>query len=139
LETDLAFLKIKSGQGDGPVQFSIWKAHETVLVFGCDTSEWTGYAFSARCPSMNAAHDLNHESDDDDSNDGMPEEDLFATGDTNYDGQHVLDANSPIWDPRVYFLCVLAIRVKIIYEWYVYLIRTLESGIDNWVSLPVSI
>ncbi|RYO69895.1 hypothetical protein AA0113_g3704 [Alternaria arborescens] len=134
LETDLAFLDTESGQVDGPARFSIWKAHETVLVFGCDTSEWTGYAFSARCPSMNEGQDLDHESDDeDDNNDGMLHEDLFATGDTNYDDQQILDANSPIWDPRVYFLCVLAIRAKIIYEQYVYLIRTLASGIEGWI------
>jgi hypothetical protein len=139
LETDLSFLKIDADQGDGPTHFSIWKAHETVLVFGCDAFEWTGYAFSARCPSMNEGQELNPENEDEDNNGSMPDEDLFATGDTNYDDQHVLDANSPIWDPRVYFLCVLAIRVKIIGQRYDSLIRTLELGVDEWVSSLISI
>jgi hypothetical protein len=88
---------------------------------------------------MNEGQALNPENEDEDNNGSMPDEDLFATGDTNYDDHHVLDANSPIWDPRVYFLCVLAIRVKIIGQRYDSLIRTLELGVDKWVSSLISI
>ncbi|CAN9362329.1 unnamed protein product [Alternaria alternata] len=134
LETDLSFLNIGADQGDGPTRFSIWKAHETVLVFGCDVFEWTGYAFSARCPSMNEGQELTPGIEAEEDNGSMPEEDMFATGDTNYDDHLVLDASSPKLDPRVYFLCVLAIRVKIIGQRYDSLIRTLELGVDDWTK-----
>ncbi|EUC44712.1 hypothetical protein COCMIDRAFT_6045 [Bipolaris oryzae ATCC 44560] len=128
LKTNLSFLSTGSREDHSATQFSIRKVHETVLIFGCDSSEWTGYAFS----SLEWSTDNINEDEDD--NDEMPNEDIFATGCTDYDDHHVLDASAPIWDPRVYFLSVFAIRVQIIYERYEFLISTLRLEVQDWIS-----
>ncbi|KAJ5064631.1 hypothetical protein J3E72DRAFT_388912 [Bipolaris maydis] len=136
LKTNLSFLSIGSRKDGHAAQFSIWKVHETVLISGCDSSEWTGYAFSSFKSSAEniKEEDDNDVNEDEDSNEEIPEEDLFATGGTDYDDHQVLDARTPIWDPRVYFLTVFAIRMRIIYERYEFLASTLRSGVENWIS-----
>ncbi|KAJ5022694.1 hypothetical protein PSV08DRAFT_404236 [Bipolaris maydis] len=137
LKTNLSFLSIGSRKDGHAAQFSIWKVHETVLISGCDSSEWTGYAFSSFKSSAEniKEEDDNDVNEDEDSNEEIPEEDLFATGGTDYDDHQVLDARTPIWDPRVYFLTVFAIRMRIIYERYEFLASTLRSGVENWIGL----
>jgi hypothetical protein len=148
LATDLSFLNIMSEDSNQSARFSIWKAHESVLLFGCDIFEWTGYAFTARetrtgsdeneSESENGDTVDSEEEDDDDEDDGedsMPNEDIFASGGSDHDDYHVLDAKAPILDPRRYFLRTMAMRVKVIQDQYIYLIRTLDSGVNNWVSL----
>lgn len=136
LKTNLSFLNIGSQKDGYAARFSIWKVHETVLISGCDSSEWTGYAFSSfKSSAENMKEEDEYDSNgDEDFNDEMPNEDLFATGGTDYDDHQVLDASTPIWDPRVYFLTVFAIRMQIIYERYEFLISTFISGVENWVS-----
>jgi hypothetical protein len=135
LKTDLSFLGIESRSSGRAASFTIWKVHETVLVFGCDSSEWTGYAFSSYRPHVDNTQEEQErdENDEQDSDDEMPNEDFFATGGTDYDNQHVPDASAPIWDPRAYFLHVISIRTKIIHERYIYFIRTLSLGLNSWV------
>ncbi|KAJ6277186.1 hypothetical protein J3E71DRAFT_403021 [Bipolaris maydis] len=137
LKTNLSFLSIGSRKDGHAARFSIWKVHETVLISGCDSSEWTGYAFSSFKSSAEniKEEDDNDVNEDEDSNEEIPEEDLFATGGTDYDDHQVLDARTPIWDPRVYFLTVFAIRMRIIYERYEFLASTLRSGVENWIGL----
>ncbi|XP_014561613.1 hypothetical protein COCVIDRAFT_33602 [Bipolaris victoriae FI3] len=136
LKTNLSFLNVGSQKDGYAARFSIWKVHETVLISGCDSSEWTGYAFSSfKSSAENMKEEDEYDSNgDEDFNDEMPNEDLFATGGTDYDDHQVLDASTPIWDPRVYFLTVFAIRMQIIYERYEFLISTFISGVENWIS-----
>lgn len=120
--------------------FKIWEVHETVLVFGCDNAEWTGYAFSSLGPSPESAQeDDEDENEDEDDADIMPDEDHFCTGGIDYDDQQVLDASAPIWDPRAYFIKVFAIRMKIIEEREVFLIRNLGTIVKKLVRLFMTI
>jgi hypothetical protein len=44
-----------------------------------------------------------------------------------------LDANLPIWDPRLYFLVILEIRMaQVLREWE-FLVRTVERSISRYV------
>lgn len=149
LETDLAFLNLESSTGQRPARFSIRRAQDTILVFGCDHSQWTGYSFSDRehtdpyyghtkenHKGQNCRHgeeegegDDANDTDDEDDEEEMPDEDLFASGESD----HLLDANHTLWNPRTYFLCTAAIRVRIVYDEYNYLIQTLDAGTTNWV------
>jgi hypothetical protein len=137
---DLSFLNMDSENGDRPARLSVWKAHDTVLLFGCDVSQWTGYAFSSRGPPSDYESgdlkgenqqetDSEDEDEDGDIEDVMPNEDILASGGSD----HVIDAKHPIWDPRTYFLRTAAIRANVVYDQYTYLIQTLEAGITEWV------
>jgi hypothetical protein len=139
---DLSFLNMESENGDRPARLFVWKAHDTVLLFGCDVFQWTGYAFSSCGPSSGCESEdsegetqSEHEEEDEDEDedeDGeevMPNEDIFASGGSD----HVIDENHPIWDPRTYFLRTAAIRANVVYDQYTYLIQTLDAGITEWV------
>ncbi|KAF1845931.1 uncharacterized protein K460DRAFT_430894 [Cucurbitaria berberidis CBS 394.84] len=118
LTTNLSFLNMESNTGEKPARFSIRKAHDTILLFGCDNLEWTGYRFS------------DHRPEEDDDEEEMPDKDIFAS----CGSDEVLDAYNTIWDPRVYFLHVVAIRIGAVLHEFKYLVQKLETGFNGWMT-----
>ncbi|KAH7355833.1 hypothetical protein BKA66DRAFT_539696 [Pyrenochaeta sp. MPI-SDFR-AT-0127] len=147
LATDLSFLNMESSTGERPTSFSILKAHDTILIFGCDHSQWTGYAISDHRPTSTDCWQVKEEDkiqgndsgkgddedeaeESDDDEEEMPNEDLFASGGSD----QILDADNIVWDPREYFLRTAAIRIGVIFDEYSYLVQTLEAGITDWMT-----
>jgi hypothetical protein len=145
-ETDLSFLNIDCKDGKGPALFAIRTAHTTISIFGCDHFEWTGYAFSDHNPNDTEYWDIDCETEDNErtgnddvEDDGSEYEEVVCDmlNDDRFASDGLIlhpDANPTIWDPRRYFLRVVAIRVEIILQEYVYMVETLESGIEHWVN-----
>ncbi|CAO2649059.1 Nn.00g100080.m01.CDS01 [Neocucurbitaria sp. VM-36] len=141
LTTDLSFLNMEATTGGGPARYSIRKAHDTVLICGCDNTYWTGYALSDYRPTnvhcgqtedsgISPEGAEEEEEGDNDDEEEMPDEDFFASEGSN----QVLDADNTEWDPRTYFLRVMAIRVGKIRDEYEYFIETLKKGIEDWMA-----
>ncbi|KAF2825940.1 hypothetical protein CC86DRAFT_467526 [Ophiobolus disseminans] len=94
-------------------RFNLYETQVTIVVSGWDNTRWVAYAFS------NAKQELTGDKQDPDE---RLYEDYLAT-----DGMNgpFIDANSPIWDPRKYWLWIVALRSDIILQEWEYLVQTL--------------
>lgn len=128
---DLSYLPLETETGEQSDRFAIYESQTTVVISGCDHSKWFGYAFGKigqDDPTPDEGDDTDVEPEDEL---GLkPVEDLFATGGS----EIVSNLQNPIWDPRVYFLCAARIRLDIVTQAYEYLVRTIEAGVNDWVS-----
>lgn len=103
----------------------MYEAQSSLVICGSDETQWTAYAFS------------DHYFDTEDLLDEVfsyqgVQEDPIAWN-TELDGIMV-DANSPIWNPREYFLRILEIRIAHVRQEWTYLIRQVERYINQHVS-----
>lgn len=118
---DLNFL----GVGDSTVENSlayVYQAHISVVVCGWSSNQWTGYAIA---------------------NTGLPEEEFEAQEEygpkrdpfvADRSDDYVKDADAPEWDARRYWLQTVAIRCELILKEWIFLVRSVEEGIERWVS-----
>ncbi|KAH7072764.1 hypothetical protein BKA63DRAFT_567357 [Paraphoma chrysanthemicola] len=149
---DLAFLQMEGRQNGHPARFTFREAHETVAIFGFDNHDWTGYSFSKHDSdallhmqtNQDGDIDTDRESDytvedkdqgeeedeeDDDDDNIEPEEDLFAS----HGSGKVIDGKNAKWNPRIYFLCVAAIRVEFVAGRHTYIIQKLDDAMRAWM------
>jgi hypothetical protein len=88
---------------------------------------WTGYGFVDRDLDENELDERDFQYD------GMHEDPIASNnaGDS-------IDANTPIRDPRLYFLAIFEIRIiAVLREWEV-LVRFMERGIESKVCFSLS-
>jgi hypothetical protein len=125
---DISFLR---GQASGSNRHLIYVAHISIVLCIWDYTTWTGYSFSRPCPLdteelLGPDDDVVSEADSDSEADQeyeeVPKEDIFAPG----SGDHDMN-DEPIWDPRMYFLHVVAIWMNSITQEYTFLVRSLEE------------
>lgn len=129
---DLSYLPLETYDGQQSTSFAIFESQTTIVISGCDDSKWFGYAFGyigPEDPTPDEDETMTFEQEEDL---GLrPVEDLFATG-----GSHtVFDLQTPIWDPRVYFLCAARARLDIAAQAYELLVCTIEAGSSDWVGI----
>jgi hypothetical protein len=103
--TDLSFLELSSPDKNTVRKLGIFEAHFSFVVCGGRENRWVAYVFD------------NTESDDESSY-----------------GRIFGDAELPIWDPREYFLTVVAARVIRAADLWEALIRGIERRITKYVS-----
>ncbi|KAH7077048.1 hypothetical protein FB567DRAFT_534374 [Paraphoma chrysanthemicola] len=150
--TDLAFLRMEGRQSGRPAKFILREAHETAAIFGFDDHDWTGYAFSKHDSdallhmqtNQDDDADTDRESDrkvededqgeeedeeDEDDDNIEPEEDLFAS----HGSGKVIDGKNAKWNPRIYFLCVAAIRVEFVAGRHTYITQKLDDAMMAWM------
>jgi hypothetical protein len=122
----------------------IHEAHISIVICIWDYTIWTGYKLSKPCPfdAEDLTADLDtgevekdegdqEEEEDDEEEEDLPREDIFAPD----SGDHDMN-DDPIWDPRMYFLHIMAIWVSFILKEYTHLIRTLEERVVVSLSRP---
>jgi hypothetical protein len=133
---DLSFMMPALNENGWVCQPLIYDAHVTIVVAGCD--EWNHNSYSFLDPGSMKNHFEEDDVDDGDEDENNPEdsedqedepsEDHFAT-----EGWDYVNANEPIWDPRVYFLRAVQIRIVLASQEYDYLIEYLEEKVEAWV------
>ncbi|KAF2630856.1 hypothetical protein BU25DRAFT_408133 [Macroventuria anomochaeta] len=102
----------------------IHEAHISIVICIWDYKTWTGYKLSKPCPFDAEDPVEDEDEDDEEGEEGLPREDIFAPD----SGDHNMN-DDPIWDPRIYFLHIMAIWVNFILKEYIHLIRTLEERV----------
>ena len=118
--------------------FNIYEAHISIVICGWNHTNWTGWAFAKTDFAVEEREEeeddetwFNFEECEEKEDEDTMAEDYFAS-----DGVgETLDANVPIWDPRYYFLRILAIRLDIVLREWRYLVQTIEYSIEHPVSV----
>lgn len=129
---NLSYLPLESSTGKESNQFAIYETRTTIVISGCNDSQWFGYALGNIGPVDPSPEDHENVPDEksEEENDPEPEEDLFATGGC----ERVLNPDSTIRDPRVYFLRATQIRMSVACQASEYLVSKLDAGCQSWVS-----
>jgi hypothetical protein len=130
--TDLTFLMADSTTSTAEddddavgIHDGIHEAMTSIVICGWDESRWTCYAF--------VDTEFSGEPVSDDEYEGSDElnEDPIASDRRSPE----IDADSPIWDPRKYFLRIVNLRMKkqILEEWR-YIVGVVERSVNERVS-----
>jgi len=123
---DLIHLKLCSDRGLDQT-YSVFAAHVSIVVCGWDNVHWTAWAFAdTRCGSEE------DEGDEDEDDELIVKEDYLATD--GLDGP-TLDADRPIWDPRAYWLRIVAIRMDTVLKEWLYIVHTIEASLSHSVRI----
>lgn len=126
---DISFLETVSDRASDS-QYSVQKAHISIVVTGSDHFKWTGYAF-ANTGVGELVFDDDEEYDIAEEDDMAPDVDYFAS-----DGQgEVLLTESMIQDPRRYWLRVVGLRMTIVLKEWDYIVHKSEHFVRFWVGI----
>ena len=128
---DLSFLNLPgSTTRPGSSQWRIQEATTSFVICGWSEHRWTGYAFGNNMPPSNEDSD-GESSDEEETSEPMPQEDLFAS----LDGDNPRYIDRDLYEnSRRYFLCCIKSRIGIACREWTYLIYSLEHGSMNLVS-----
>ena len=120
---DLPFLSLQSTSGS-IVPHAVYQAHVSIVICGWSDTQWTGYTFS-----NTGLGDMPY--DEEDVDEDSPRQDYFAS-ENGYDT--FMNADKPEWDARKYWLRLVSARCKSVLQEWTYLVRTIEDGVETWVS-----
>lgn len=128
-EIDVSFLGLQCMQHRKRSCLCKHVVHESqisVVISGWDNRNWAAWGF------FNTSSDPTNDFDDDDEQ--LLNEDYFAA-----DGEDgpVIEADSPIWDPRYYWLRIIDIRVRLVLKEWVWLVKKIKAGVVARVSAIV--
>jgi hypothetical protein len=121
---DLSFLDLQIPSTSGTKRtHGILKSHISIVIIGSDPTQWAGFCFI----------------DDDDEEAGLEEavssnpDDLqqFSQDPIAGDENIVVDADLPIFDPRVYFVMVVQRRIAKIHSSWRFIVDYIEQAIDQ--------
>jgi hypothetical protein len=116
---EISLLTPNASGSEGQENYRLHKAQISCVIHGCDEWNWTAWAFE------DTYHKL-EESDDTDTDVEADGDEVVTDDEANGDEvvivddpiAHGLDANTPIWRPREYFMKTLEIRIhKVREEW----------------------
>lgn len=153
---NLSFLNMEPNE-KGQDQYTVKRAHTSIVICGSDHFRWVGYAFAN--PGFSELDESTSELESDEENgDTNSDGDVDENVDENIHGGQEIEADEPcepkidymmsdgqgrvvqvdhqpIHDPRRYFLCVLEQRVGIVYKEWDYLVHKIEKSIQVRVRL----
>jgi hypothetical protein len=116
---DLSFLELANADGQ-IVPHSIYQGHMSLVICGWSNLQWTGYVLTRA------------------DNDDLDVEDIdefrghFLTSEYGFDfGTSPQSAKT--WDAREYWLRLVAHRSQYVLQEWLYLVRTVEDGVEAWV------
>jgi len=104
--------------------YGIYPTNISLTISGINDQQWVAYAFNNNAFDDN---DFDDEDLDDElcSSDGFHEDPIASNG--------AVDANLPVWNPRIYFLIIFEIRMhRALNEW-TFLVRWIERHIGAQV------
>lgn len=117
---NLDFLSLDTAPGHSSSNI-VYQAHISVVVCGWSNNQWTGFAFvNTGLPEL----------DDEPTEEDEPRHDLFAA---DREDDFFKDADMPTWDARKYWLEIVAVRCELILKEWLYLVRSVEEGIESSV------
>lgn len=117
---DLSFLELANADGQ-IAPHSIYRGHMTLVICGWSNLQWTGYVFSQA------------------DKDNLNTEDIDELKGHFLTSEYGFDFNTPpqsikTWDARRYWLRLVAHRIQYVLREWLYLVRTVEEGVEAWVS-----
>ncbi|XP_014561612.1 hypothetical protein COCVIDRAFT_33601 [Bipolaris victoriae FI3] len=117
---DLSFLELADGNGQ-IVPHSLYRGHMTLVICGWSNMQWTGYVFTQA------------------DNDGLDNKDIDKLKGHFLTSEYGFDFATPpqsvqTWDARRYWLRLVAHRSQYVLQEWLYLIRTVEEGVEAWKS-----
>lgn len=121
------------------LNISVYQSFTTVVISGQSNSSWFGYAFGSLDNSEESEEEICDIDEDEDEDDGYWRDalcqvtDLFATAGCELSSYDLLAPGS-VWNPRIYFLRVLHLRLQSIIQSHEYLVRKLGESLDAWVG-----
>lgn len=136
-------------------EYEINELHTSLTVLGWDESKWAAYGFTnaelgddsdtsdEEDNPVDAEVDRREETtpEDDATLDGMDiEDDIYATDVALEDhlaadgGCDVISQEHPIWDPRIYFLKLVDLRLRTVRKEWSYLVNKFVAGVRDQVS-----
>jgi len=123
------------------LNISVQESFTSVVISGQSNSSWFGYALGSLDNSeefQEEIYDMD-EDEDEDEDDGYWRDalsqvtDLFATAGCELSSYDLLAPDS-VWNPRIYFLRALHLRLQTIIQSHEYLVRKLGGSLDAWVG-----
>jgi hypothetical protein len=138
---DLACLGSQSSSNDDISQHLIQEANVSVVVCGWSDTQWTGCAFVNTGIEVEEEEEEKEEeeyaddSETEEETENQFQQDFLAAENSFH---YAVDANTPEWDARKYWLKVLSIRCQLVWKEWQYLVRTVEDAIETWVSIALS-
>ncbi|EUC36893.1 hypothetical protein COCCADRAFT_33883 [Bipolaris zeicola 26-R-13] len=117
---DLSFLELANADGQ-IAPHSIYRGHMTLVICGWSNLQWTGYVFSQA------------------DKDNLNTEDMDELKGHFLTSEYGFDFNTPpqsikTWDARRYWLRLVAHRIQYVLREWLYLVRTVEEGVEAWKS-----
>ncbi|KAI5377944.1 hypothetical protein J4E82_003324 [Alternaria postmessia] len=134
---DLACLGSQSSSNDDISQHLIQEANVSVVVCGWSDTQWTGCAFVNTGIEVEEEEEEKEEeeyaddSETEEETENQFQQDFLAAENSFH---YAVDANTPEWDARKYWLKVLSIRCQLVWKEWQYLVRTVEDAIETWKS-----
>ncbi|KAF1846957.1 uncharacterized protein K460DRAFT_50845 [Cucurbitaria berberidis CBS 394.84] len=138
--TDLSFLNISSS-ADTNSHHTIHESQVSIVLFGIDHNQWTGYAFARRCctdTNENAEHEDGSYSDELSKEDGHLLEDELENNPFSLHDGVPSERHDFVWDPRAYWLCIVARRLRIVHQEWEYLVHRVDHAAKALHKSPVS-
>lgn len=121
---DSSFLNLRTSSGKFSAH-SIHQAHDSLVISGTSNLEWTGFVISNK-----GYDDPTRDEEEDDMN--KMERECWLSFEYGFFYSTV--QGSQLWDAREYWLRIVAIRCRLASHKWEYLVRTVEEGIEVWVS-----
>lgn len=117
---DLSFLELADADGL-IVPYSLYREHMTLVICGWSNMQWTGYVFTQA------------------DKDNLNIEDMDELKGNFLASEYGFDFTAPpqsilTWDARSYWLRLVAHRSQYVLREWLYLVRTVEEGVEAWVS-----
>lgn len=122
---DVSYLNVSAPKSKDKTKWIMYESQSSLVITGSNEMQWTGYALSDHY------FDAENPLDEVFSYSGIQEDPIAWS--TELDGLMV-DANNPVWNPRVYFLIMLEIRIAQVVQEWTYLIRNVEVYVTKHVS-----
>jgi hypothetical protein len=120
---DLSFLKLADRDGK-TAPHAIYQGHMSVVICGWSDLQWTGYAFTK-------ADNDDLEEEDEDELKGQ-----FLTCLYGFDFG-LSPETASCWEARRYWLRLIAHRCQHVLREWLYLVHTIEEGVESWVCVVI--
>jgi hypothetical protein len=126
-------------EGEPNGHYIIHEARISIVLCIWDHTKWVAYGFCRPCPDDPEEHS---DEEDMDSSEGQAEdvegqEDDLVPGDDIFapdNGLLNLRMDNIIWEPRKYFLYIMAVWLEVVCQEYTYLVQTLDANVKTFVS-----
>lgn len=128
---NLSFLQHTQSKRPGQILLGIHDAHISLGICGSDHTRWVCYAFvdTKFDKALASKRDDKSENDQEEQDEDETTEDPIAS---DSDG-HEFIADTPVYDPRGYFLRILDLRMRQILKEWTYLAEKVEDSVERYV------
>ncbi|KAJ4990821.1 hypothetical protein SVAN01_03610 [Stagonosporopsis vannaccii] len=130
------------------LNISVHESCTSVVISGYDHASWHGYAFGSLNDAEHSGdfeEDNMYHVDEEDDTYHVDEENGCWIGDPAYQSDffataggeaffHTIFTKDAMWDPRMYFLCALQLRLQDVVKKQEYLVHKLRASYETWMT-----